>query len=71
MAEVNGELATATYESTAKSFSENGNVPEDGLRLIIEEAKKRAKVKREVSINEVADSSILKVAQRELGIKGK
>jgi ABC-type nitrate/sulfonate/bicarbonate transport system substrate-binding protein len=68
---VDREIATATYESTFKSFSEDGNVPEDGLRLIIEEAKKGAKVEREVSINEVADLSILKLAQKELGIKGK
>lgn len=68
---IDKELATATYESVWKAFNEDGNIPEDGLRLIIEEAKKAAKVEREVSINEVADPSILKEAQKELGIKGK
>jgi hypothetical protein len=36
---------------------------------VIEEAKRTAKVTREVSINEVEDLAILKEAQRELGIK--
>jgi hypothetical protein len=38
---------------------------------VIEENKKIAKVAREVSPGEVADLSILREAQRELGIKGK
>lgn len=46
-------------------------LPEDGLRLIIEEAKKLAKVDREVSFVEVPDLSILEQAQRELGIRGR
>lgn len=49
----------------------DGNIPEDGLRLVIEQAKKTARVGREVSISEVADLSILKEAQKELGIRGK
>jgi hypothetical protein len=36
---------------------------------VIEEAKRTARVNREVSINEVEDLSILKEVQRELGIK--
>ena len=36
---------------------------------MIEEAKKNAKVIHEVSINQVADLSVLKEAQSELGIK--
>src|SRR5262245_378715 len=68
---VNSELALATYESVVKSFSEDGNIPEDGLRLIIEEGKKSAKVNREISLGDVADITILKAAQRELGIKVK
>jgi ABC-type nitrate/sulfonate/bicarbonate transport system substrate-binding protein len=68
---VDQEMATATYDSVGKAFNEDGSVPEDGLRLVIEEAKKAAKVSRDVSLSEVADLSILKEAQRELGIKGK
>jgi NitT/TauT family transport system substrate-binding protein len=66
---IDKEMATATYESSWKIYNEDGSVPEDGLRLIIEETKKALKVNREVSFNEVMDLSILKEAQRELGIK--
>lgn len=64
----NRELSAASYDSLAKVFSEDGSLPERGLRLIIEEAKELAKVDREVSSNEVSDLSILRQAQRELGI---
>jgi hypothetical protein len=50
-------------------LSEDGNCPEDGMRLLIEEAKKAAKINREVSMKDVLDLSILKEAQREMGIK--
>ena len=38
---------------------------------MIEESKKLAKIDREVSLSEVAELSILKEAQKELGIKEK
>jgi ABC-type nitrate/sulfonate/bicarbonate transport system substrate-binding protein len=66
---IDREIAAATYESVAKAYSETGTVPEDGLRIVIEEAKKSAKVTREVSISQVADLSMLKQAQNDLGIK--
>ncbi len=68
---IDKETATATYDSALKAFSDDGSVPEDGLRLIIEETKKQAKVSREVSLSEVVDLSILREAQRELGITGR
>ena len=67
---VDKENAAFTYDSVWKAFSEDGNCSEDGLRIVIEEAKKGAKVSREVTINQVADLSILREAQRELRIKG-
>jgi len=66
---VNRETATANYDSSARVFNDDGSLPESGLRLIIDEAKKTAKVEREVSLNDVADLSILRQAQKELGIK--
>ena len=68
---IDKETATATYDSALKAFSDDGSMPEDGLRLIIEETKKQAKVNREVSLSEVADLSILREAQREMGITGR
>lgn len=68
---IDRDLATAIYDSVAKTFNEDGNVPEKGLRLVIEETKKVAKMNRDVSVSDVADLSILREAQRELGITAK
>lgn len=66
---IDKEMAAATYDSTVKTFSADLGLPEGGLRLLIDEAKRVANVNREVSLSEVADVSILREAQRELGIK--
>ena len=68
---IDREIAAATYDSVVKAFNEDGSVPEDGLRLVIEEAKKAVKVDRKVSMSDVADLSILREAQKELEINGK
>ena len=65
---INKEMAAATYDSLSKAFNDDGSLPEKGLRLVVEEAKRVGKVEREISLSEVADLSILKEAQRELGI---
>jgi NitT/TauT family transport system substrate-binding protein len=66
---IDKDVAAATYEAFLPALSEDGNCPEDGMGLVIEEAKKAAKVSRDVSMKDVADLSILREAQRELGIK--
>ena len=66
---INKETAAATYDSVRNTYSEDGTLTEDGLRLVIEEAKKATKTDRPVSISDVADFSILKQAQRELGVR--
>ena len=68
---IDKEMALATYDSVSKMFSEDGSVPETGVRTLIEEARQSLKANREVSIAEVTDLSILREAQKELGIKGK
>ena len=68
---IDKEMATATYDSVGKAFNEDGSLPEDGLRLLIEEARKAAKVSREIPSSEVADLAILREAQKELGIQGR
>ena len=65
---IDKEMATATYENVLKLFNDDGSVPEKGMLLVIDELKKLGKVEREISLSEVADLSILKDAQRELGI---
>jgi len=66
---LNREVATATYEGVVKVYDDDINICEKGLRLVIEETKKTVKVNREVAFSEVVDLSILRDAQRELGIK--
>ena len=66
---IDKDTATATYDGSVKSFNDDGNVSEAGLRIAIDEARKAANITREVAINEVADFSILREAQRELGTK--
>ena len=68
---VDRETATANYDSAVCSFNDDGSLPEAGLRLIIDEAKKTAKVEREIPLTNVADLSILREAQKELGIRAK
>ena len=46
-------------------------MPEDGLKLVIDQARRNAKVTREVAPAEVADLTFLREAQAELGIKAR
>jgi hypothetical protein len=62
---IDKETATANYAGSAKSFNDDGSVPEAGLRLAIDKAKKAANISREIAINEVADFTVLPEAQRE------
>jgi ABC-type nitrate/sulfonate/bicarbonate transport system substrate-binding protein len=66
---IDKEMAVATYDSSVKTYSDDLSLPDGGLRLLIDEAKRVAKVNREVSPSEVADLAILREAQREMGIK--
>jgi NitT/TauT family transport system substrate-binding protein len=68
---IDKEMAAATYESSVKSFSDDLSLPETGLRLLIDEARRVGKVSREVSLSEVADLSVLRQAQRDMGIQPK
>jgi ABC-type nitrate/sulfonate/bicarbonate transport system substrate-binding protein len=65
------EMAGANYEYLSKTLNGDGSPTEKGFRLLIEDAKQTAKVTRDVSVSEVADFSILREAQKELGIKGR
>jgi ABC-type nitrate/sulfonate/bicarbonate transport system substrate-binding protein len=65
------ENAAVSYDSTVRVFNQDGNIPEDGLRLVVEQAKEAAKLTRDVMPSEVADISILRQAQKELGIQGR
>lgn len=66
---IDRETAAATYDGVVKTYGDDLSLPEDGLRLLIDEAKKSAKLNRDVSIDQVADLAILKEVQREVGIR--
>ncbi len=66
---VEREQALDSYDSTVKVFNADGNIPLEGLRLVIDQAKAEQKVTKDVPVSEVIDLAPLREAQRELGIK--
>lgn len=65
------ENASASYDSTVKVFNQDGSIPEDGLRLVVDQEREATKSSREVLPNEVADLTILRQAPKELGIQAR
>ena len=65
------EDAIAAYDSTWQLFSADGTMPDDGMKLVIDDARNAIKLARPVAIAEIADASALRDAQRLLGIKAK
>lgn len=63
------EFAAAAYDSSARVFSLDGTIPEDGLRIVIDNFRKSMNISRQVALAEVSDSTLLLEVQRELGIK--
>jgi len=66
---VERDHAAASYDSTWKVFSPDGNIPQEGLRLVIEQAKAELKLNRDVALGEVIDLAPLREAQKELGLR--
>ena len=65
------EAAANTYDSTWRIFSEDGGMTENGLKVVIDQAKQSMNIDRPVAISDVADFNFVREAQRELGIKGR
>jgi ABC-type nitrate/sulfonate/bicarbonate transport system substrate-binding protein len=66
---VNKEVAMTTYDGVVRVYNEDPTVCEKGLQVMIEERKQTLKITRDVPLSEVADLSILREAQREMGLK--
>ena len=62
------EHAYASYDATVKVISHDGGIPADGLNLLIDQAKKDVKVTRDIPLSEIADFTILREVQKELGL---
>ena len=61
--------AAATYDSSWKVFNPDGTISQEGLRLVIEQAKREMKLTRDIALDDVSDTSALRAAQAELGLK--
>jgi NitT/TauT family transport system substrate-binding protein len=68
---IDGDFAYASYDALRNLFNADGAVPQDGLKLVIDQARRSAKIAREVAPADVADLTFLREAQSELGIKGR
>jgi ABC-type nitrate/sulfonate/bicarbonate transport system substrate-binding protein len=68
---VERDFAFASYDALRILFNADGAVPEDGLKLVIDQARRNAKISREIPASEVADLTFLREAQAELGIKAR
>ena len=68
---IDRESAAATYDSTWRIFSEDGSMPESGLKFVIDQGRQAMNIDRPVAISEVADFTLLREAQKELGIKAR
>jgi NitT/TauT family transport system substrate-binding protein len=66
---VERDHAVASYDSTWKVFSADGNIPQEGLRLVVEQAKAELKLTRDVPLSEIIDLAPLREAQKELGLR--
>ena len=64
---VERDFAYASYDALRNLFNADGSVPDDGLKLVIDQARRSAKVAREVRPAEVVDLRFLREAQGELG----
>ena len=66
---LNRDTAAATYDSVVKVYDDDSNLCDKGLRLVVDETKKTMKLSRDVPYSEIADLSIIREAQREMGSK--
>jgi NitT/TauT family transport system substrate-binding protein len=64
---VERDHALASYDSTWKVFSADGNIPQEGLRLVVEQAMAELKLTRDVPLKEIIEPGPLREAQKELG----
>ena len=63
------EHAYAAYDATVKVISPDGGIPDDGLKILIDQAKRDVKVTREVPVSDIADFTLLREVQKELGLR--
>jgi NitT/TauT family transport system substrate-binding protein len=65
------EIAAASYDGTVKVFNANGDIPDAGLKLVIDQSRLALKLDQPVAPEQVAELGPLREAQKELGTRGK
>lgn len=66
-AKVERQSAVNAYDDSVAVFNKNdGTIPEDGLRLVLEQAKKETKLTRDIPMTEIMNLNLLREAQKEL-----
>jgi NitT/TauT family transport system substrate-binding protein len=63
------EFAEAGYDSAVNVVSVDGSIPEEGMRIVLENLRKSLNIARPILFSEVSDMAPLLEAQRELGIR--
>jgi NitT/TauT family transport system substrate-binding protein len=66
---IDRDSAAATYDSTSRVFSEDGSIPESGLKLVVDQAREAMKIDKPVASSEVAEFALLREVHKELGIR--
>jgi hypothetical protein len=62
----NAEHAYASYDATVKVISQDGGIPEDGLKFLVEQAKRDVKITRDIPMSEIADFGVWREIQKAL-----
>jgi NitT/TauT family transport system substrate-binding protein len=69
-AKVEHQSALEAYDGSSSVFNtSDGTIPEEGLRLVLEQAKKEARITRDIPLAEIINMNILREAQTELRSK--
>jgi ABC-type nitrate/sulfonate/bicarbonate transport system substrate-binding protein len=66
-----GATAAATYDAVRSIYNADGNIPADGLGLVIQDTKEALELKSEMTLNDLVELAPLRAAQMELGLKVK
>jgi NitT/TauT family transport system substrate-binding protein len=68
-AKTDREMAASMFESYFPAYSADGTMTDAALQAAIDEALTRAKLDKKIPLSQVADRTLLRQAQRELGLK--
>jgi NitT/TauT family transport system substrate-binding protein len=66
---VNRETAKGMFESFFPAYSADGSMTDDILKAALDDSLRRAKIEKPITINQIADRTILAEAQKELALQ--